>query len=109
MIELIAMACAAVMVVWTPIEARKVAGGWVRRRHKGTPEEFRTAYRRQLTLFLWLGVVVGLGNLALAFAFDDDPTRSTVKLVGGALWLGVGASAFYGRRIVDAGVDAAAR
>jgi hypothetical protein len=109
MLELIALVCAAILVVWTPIEARKVAGGWVRKRHKGTPEVFRAAYRKQLTLFFWLGLVLGLGNIALAFAFDDEPTRSTVKLVAGALWLGVSASAFYSRRIVDGAADAAAR
>ncbi|CAH0262065.1 hypothetical protein [Roseomonas sp. CECT 9278] len=109
MLELVAMVCAAVLVVWTPIEARKVAGGWVRKRHKGTPAEFRAAYRKQLALFFWMGIVLGLGNLGLAFAFDDEPARGTVKLVAGALWLGVSVSAFISRRIVDAGADAAAR
>ena len=109
MIELIALICAAVLIVLTPIESRKVARGWVRKRHKGTPEEFRAAYRRQLTILFWLGLVFGLGNIALAMAFEDEAARSTVKLVAGLLWLGVAASAFFGRRIVDAGSEAAAR
>lgn len=109
MLELIAMVCAAVLVVWTPIESRKVARGWVRRRFKGTPDEFRVAYRRQLTILVWLGLAFGVFNLGLAFAFDDEPTRRMVKIVAGALWLGVSGSAVFGRRIVDAGADAAAR
>lgn len=109
MIEIIAMVCAAVLVVWTPIESRKVARGWVRRRFKGTPEEFRVAYRRQLTILVWLGLGFGVFNLGFALALEDDPARRLVKLVAGALWLGVTASAFLGRRIVDAGTDAAAR
>jgi hypothetical protein len=109
MLELVALVCAAILVVWPPIEARRVAGGWVRRRHKGTPEEFRAAYRKQFTLFFWLGIMLGLGNVGLAFAFDDEPARGTVKLVAGALWLGVSVSAFFGRRTLDAGTVAAAR
>lgn len=109
MLELIALICAAVLIVWTPIEARKVAGGWVRKRHKGTPEQFRVQYRRQLTLFLWLGLVLGLANIGLGLLLEENATRSMVKLVIGVVWLGVAVSAFLGRRTVDAGAEAAAR
>lgn len=102
MLELIALICAAVLIVWTPIEARKVARGWVRKRHKGTPEQFRVAYRKQLTLFLWLGLGLGAANVGLALGVEEDSVRGTVKLVAGLLWIGVAVSAFAGRRIVDA-------
>lgn len=102
MLELIGMIAAAVMIVWTPIETRKVAGGWVRPRHKGAPEAFRSQYRRQLTLFLWLGVVVGIGNVGLAALPDQDDARRIVKAVIGTLWFGVAVSAGLSRRRLDA-------
>ncbi|WP_198371379.1 hypothetical protein [Roseomonas rosulenta] len=102
MLELIALICAAVFIVWTPIEARRVAGGWVRARHKGTPEQFRIQYRKQLTLFIWVGIVLGLGNLGLTLLPGEDPARMAVKVVAGLLWLGAAGAAVYGRRVVDA-------
>jgi len=101
MLELIALICAAALIVWTPIEARKVAGGWVRRRHKGTPEEFRAQYRRQLGLFIWLGIGIGAVNFALGLWLEPDAARRMVRFVTGGLWLGVSVSALVGRRILD--------
>jgi hypothetical protein len=102
MLELIALVCGLALIVWQPIEARKVAGGWVRKRHKGTPEEFRANYRRQLTLFMWLGVGIGVANLGIAGVMENDPTRQTVRLVTAAIWFGVAVSAVVARRILDA-------
>jgi hypothetical protein len=102
MLELIALIAAVVLIVWTPIEARKVAGGWVRPKHKGTPEAFRQQYRRQLSLFLWLGLGLGLVNLGLAMLPDQDPGRSIAKMVVGLVWLGVAVSAWLSRRHLDA-------
>lgn len=102
MLELVALVCALALIVWTPIEARKVAGGWVRARHKGTPEEFRLGYRRQLTVLIWVGVVIGAGNILLSPLVDADRARSLVRLVMGVLWLGVSVAAVFGRRILDA-------
>ncbi len=101
MLELIALLCAAGMIVWVPVESHRVARGWVRRRHKGTAEEFRDLYRRQLTLFVWMGVVFGVINLALGL-LEPDGARLTVKVVTGVLWFGAAAAAVYGRRVVDA-------
>jgi len=102
MLELIAMIGAAILIVWLPIESRRVAGGWVRPKHRGTPEQFRAQYRRQLTMFLWLGLVLGLGNFGLAALPDEPEARRIARLAVGALWLGVGISAGFSRRQVDA-------
>ena len=40
-----------------PIEMNKIQKGWVRKNFKGTPAEFRVAYRKQLTLLLVIGLV----------------------------------------------------
>lgn len=102
MLELVALIGAAILIVWMPIETRKVASGWVRPKHKGTPEEFRRQYRRQLTMFFWLGLVLGAGNLGLAALPDQDDARRLVKVVVGVLWLGAGVSAGLSRRRLDA-------
>ncbi|MBR0650415.1 hypothetical protein GXW78_12130 [Roseomonas terrae] len=102
MLELIALIGALILIVWLPIETRKVAGGWVRPKHKGTPEAFRTQYRRQLTMFLWVGLVLGLGNLGLAALPDQDDARRIGKIVVGVAWIAAGISAGLSRRRLDA-------
>ena len=101
MLELLALIGAAILIVWLPIETRKVAGGWVRPRHKGTAEEFRRQYRRQLTVFLWMGLGLGVANLGLAALPDQEDVRRVAKAVAGVLWLGAGASAGLSRRRLD--------
>ncbi len=98
MLELLALIGAAILIVWMPIETRKVANGWVRPKHKGTPEEFRRQYRRQVTMFFWVGLVLGLGNLGLAALPDQEEVRRIAKLVVAALWLGAAVSAWFCRR-----------
>jgi hypothetical protein len=102
MLELIALVCAAGLMIWTPIETRKVARGWVRPRHKGTPEQFRIQYRKQLSLFVWLGLAIGLFNIGFALMLEDDQARGLVKLVAGLVWLGAALSCFLSRRHLDA-------
>jgi hypothetical protein len=102
MLELIALLAGVVLTVWQPIEARRVAGGWTRPRFRGTREEFLLAYRRQLTMFLWLGVVIAVLNIGMGVLLEDDPARRIARFVTAAVWLGVAASGFVSRRIADA-------
>jgi hypothetical protein len=102
MLELIALICGVVLTVWQPIEARRVAGGWTRPRFRGTREEFLVAYRRQLTMFLWLGVVIALLNIGMSLVLEDEPARRIARFVTAAVWLGVAGSAFLSRRIAEA-------
>ncbi len=97
MLELIALLAGVVLIVWQPIEARRVAGGWTRPRFRGTREEFLPAYRRQLTMFLWLGVGIVVINIGLGTVIEEDPAR----LLTAAVWAGVAASAYLSRRIAD--------
>lgn len=101
MLELVALIGALVLIVWLPIEARKVAGGWVRPKHRGTPDEFRAQYRRQVTMFMWLGVALAVGNLVIAFV-EEEQARRMVKLVIAALWAGVGIAGWVARGRLDA-------
>jgi len=102
MLELMALVCGAALIIWQPIEARKVAGGWVRKRHRGTPEAFRANHRRQLTLFVWLGIAIGVVNLGIGGLMEEDRTRQIVRFVTAAIWVGVAVSAVFARRILDA-------
>jgi hypothetical protein len=101
MLEMIALLAALALCVWTPIETRKVRNGWVRKKFKGTPAEFVTAYRRQLRVFTWVGAVLGLGNIALAATIDAGDVRQIVKIVSGAIWLVAAAVSFHSRRQLD--------
>lgn len=101
MLELVALIGAVVLIVWLPIEARKVAGGWVRPKHRGTPEEFRRQYRRQVTMFMWVGVALAVGNLVIAYV-EEDAARRLVKLAIAALWGGVGIAGRVARGMLDA-------
>jgi hypothetical protein len=102
MLELIALICGIVLTIWQPIEARRVAGGWTRPRFRGTRAEFLVAYRRQLTMFLWLGVVIAVLNIGMGVVLEDEPARRIARFVTAAVWLGVAASSFLSRRIAEA-------
>ena len=59
------------------------------------------AYRRQLTMFLWLGVVIAVLNIGMGAVLEDEPARRITRFVTAAVWLGVAASAFVSRRIAE--------
>lgn len=102
MLELIALLAAVGLCIWTPIETRKVRNGWVRKKFKGTPAEFVTAYRRQLMVFVWVGGVLGLANIGLGLTMGQDDPGYIVKIVAGVIWLIAGAVSFVSRRQLDA-------
>lgn len=99
MLELIALLAGVVLAVWQPIEARRVAGGWTRPRFRGTREEFLPAYRRQLTIFLWIGVAIAVLNIGMGALIEDDPARRIARFVTAVVWCAVAASAVLSRRI----------
>jgi hypothetical protein len=101
MLELIALLAALALCIWTPIETRKVRNGWVRKNFKGTHAEFVARYRRQLTMFMWLGGVLGLGNLALALFTSGGDSYQIAKIIAGAIWLAASVVAFASRRSLD--------
>lgn len=98
MLEIIVIVCALVALIWTPIEAKKVHGGWVRAKFKGTPEEFRTKYVKQMKMLTVVGLVVGSLYIVLAFLIAEDEANLAVKLFIGALWFAVGAMNLMLRR-----------
>jgi len=94
MLELIALVCGLFLCIYLPIEAGKVRGGWVRKSFKGTPEEFRAAYRKQVVYFMWIGVAIGVADLVLT-PISSEPGEWIFNLISAALWLTAAAIAFY--------------
>ena len=89
MLEILIIVCALAALVWTPIEAKKVHDGWVRAKFKGTPEEFRAKYAKQMKMLTVVGFVLGGLYVVLAFVIAEDQANLAVKLFIGALWIGV--------------------
>jgi hypothetical protein len=101
-LELIALLAALALCIWTPIETRKVRSGWVRKNFKGTRDEFMVKYRRQLAVFMWVGLVLGLGNIALALFMPGGDAYQIVKLLAGIIWLAASGVMFASRRALEA-------
>jgi hypothetical protein len=104
MLEIIALVAAVVVIVWTPIEAAKVRGGWVRRSFKGTAEDFRARYAKQLAVMGWVGVVLGAFYIGLAILDGRQGPALYVKLGIGAAWIAAGAVSFWCRARMTAAV-----
>ncbi|RJF87362.1 hypothetical protein D3874_10275 [Oleomonas cavernae] len=101
MLEIIQIICSIALIIITPIETGKVVKGWVRPRFKGDPSTFRASFRKQLTVFIWLGAVFFVLQLLLGFMDPGDGTNLVVKVVIGLLWAGVGITGFVSRRRID--------
>jgi len=63
----------------------KVHGGWIKPKFKGTPEEFRAKYVKQMKMLTALGFVLGSLYIVLAFVVAEDDANLVVKLLIGAL------------------------
>jgi hypothetical protein len=98
MLEIVILICAIAAAVYTPIEAKKVHDGWVRPKFKGTPEEFRAKYVKQLKAFTWIGFVLGVLYAGLGVLIADNSNEMISKLVIGAVWIAVGAINLIMRR-----------
>jgi len=96
MLELIALVCGLVLCIYLPIEASKVRSGWVRKNFKGTPEEFRAAYVKQVTYFMWIGVGIGVVDLVLA-PLNGERGDWIFNVISAALWLTVAGISFYAK------------
>jgi len=96
MLELIAIVGGVVLLFYLPHEANKVRNGWMRRRFKGPPAEFRAAYAKWLKSFGTIGIVLGCVGIVLA-PLAPERGEWVFKLLGAAIWFGVAAVAFRQR------------
>ena len=93
MLELIAMIAGLIVCIMMPIEVGKIRRGWVRDKFKGDRPKFLAAYRKQLKMLMWLGLVFGVMGIGLA-AVEARHGEVIVKLIGAVIWFAVSGIAF---------------
>jgi hypothetical protein len=101
MLTLVSMLAGLALCILLPIVMRKVAGGWVNPKFKGTREEFVAKCRRLLTWLIWLGLVIGVVSIAAAWAPGDTLLRID-RLASGAIFVALAIVSFMSRRHLDA-------
>lgn len=97
MIELISIIASLVLCILIPIEVNKVRNGWVRKNFAGDRPKFLAAYRRQLNMLKWLGLVFGVLSIALA-PLETHAGEPTVKVIAGIIWFEVAGLSFSALR-----------
>jgi len=96
MLELLAIALGLLVAVLLPIEASKVCNGWMRPSFKGSIGEFRAAYLKQVTYFMWLGVGIGLAHIVIA-TLNVENGGWLLALVAMVIWFAVGGIGYHFR------------
>lgn len=99
MIELISIIGALAMCILTPIEVSRIRSGWVRRKFAGDRQKFLMAYRKQLGLFTFPGIVFGVPGIITSF-LDSEPGEQAIKLVSAAIWFAVAGIGFVSVRLL---------
>ena len=100
MIELISIIASLALCILIPIEVNKIRNGWVRKTFTGDRPKFLAAYRRQLKLLMWLGLVFGVLSVALA-PLESQAGEPVVKVVAGIIWFVVAGICFSSLRALD--------
>jgi hypothetical protein len=99
MLELISIIAAVIVCIMIPVEVGKVRKGWVHKKFAGDRPRFLAAYRKQLRMLMWLGLVFGVLGLGLA-ALEANHGEAIVKVVGAAIWLIASGLAFNALRML---------
>ena len=97
MIELIGMIAGLIVCIMMPIEMARIRKGWVSKKFTGDRPKFLAAYRKQLKMLMWLGLVFGVLGIGLA-AVEARHGEVIVKLIGAAIWFAASGMAFFSLR-----------
>ena len=97
MLELISILAALVVCILIPIEVGKIRNGWVRKQFAGDRSKFLAAYRNQLRMLVWLGLVFGVLRIGLS-SIETSRGKAIVKLVAAAIWFAVSCISFFALR-----------
>jgi hypothetical protein len=108
MIELIGIVCCIAAIIGLPIQTAKIRTGWMPKRFKGTFADYLAAYRKQLNMLVWVGVVLGAINIVLAVIPQGTPNEWIAKAVSAGLWFVLGALSYFSKRSLE-GVTAPAQ
>jgi len=93
MLELIAMIAGLIACIMMPIEMGKIRKGWVSKKFTGDRPGFLAAYRKQLKMLMWLGLVLGVVGIGLA-AIEARQGEVIARLIGAVIWFAVSGIAF---------------
>ena len=99
MLELISIIAGLAVCILIPIELGRIRKGWVHRKFAGDRPKFLAAYRKQLKMLMWLGLVFGAMGLGLA-ALEAHRGEAIVKVVGAAIWLAASGLAYNSLRML---------
>jgi hypothetical protein len=88
MIELVSIIASLVVCILIPIEVGRIRRGWVRKQFAGDRGKFIAAYRKQLKLLLWLGLVFGVLEVVLA-SIETHTGERPIKLIAAVIWFAV--------------------
>jgi predicted Na+-dependent transporter len=97
MLELISIIAGLAVCILIPIELGKIRKGWVHKKFTGDRPRFLAAYRKQLRMLMWLGLVFAVLGLGLA-ALEARHGEAIVKVVGAVIWLTVSGLSFNALR-----------
>ena len=75
----------------------RIRNGWVRKQFAGDRPKFLAAYRKQLRMLTWLGLVFGVLGIGLA-AIEASHGEAIVRLIAAAIWFAVSCISFIGLR-----------
>jgi hypothetical protein len=93
MLELIAMIAGLIVCIMMPIEMARIRKGWVSKKFTGDRPKFLAAYRKQLKMLTWLGLVFGVLGIGLA-AVEARQGEVIAKVIGAIIWFAVSGIAF---------------
>src|SRR5712671_5268556 len=88
MIELISIIASLAVCILIPIEVGRIRHGWIRKNFAGDRGKFLAAYRKQLRLLMWLGLVFGVLGIGLAW-IEAHPGERPVKIIAAIIWFAV--------------------
>jgi hypothetical protein len=95
MLQIAMIVAALILIVWAPIENRKVRSGWINPRFKGKPEDYRRAYTKQIKVGLYLALFCAVLNTGMAFIEPKDGANLAVQLGIGVMWAVAAIVMFY--------------
>jgi hypothetical protein len=106
MIELISILASLAVLFLTPFEVNRIRKGYVAKKFESDPEKYRTAFRKQVTMLIWVGLVLGLLQIGLSFV-EKSHGENVVKIVAGVIWLAVAGVCFVSRGMLPPSAPAA--
>ncbi len=89
------------VIFYTPIQTRRIIGGWVPANFTGNAADYPARYVKQATRFIW--VCVGIGVVCAAMIpTEDRPSDWLTDLSISVIWLIVAAMTYRARRQISA-------